>query len=148
MKLWRVILLLSLFLITNCRKPPPIQPTNIKHQWETLTNSTSFKILGYNYTNVTNNEFWNLLDLREIDSLYIEVNDDEVKLIEVEIVNGYPYYGWEKWKVIKDSNNIYLEKDQYLRYKVISVDEDELNLEGYHTFHQEHSRINIIWVRI
>lgn len=146
MKLWRVILLLSLFLVTNCRKHPPIQPTSIKHQWETLTNSTGFKILEYNYTNVTNNESWNLLNLREVDSLYIEVSDNEIELIEVEVVNGYSYYGWEKWKIIKDSNNVYLEKDQFLRYKVISINKNELNLEGFHLIHQEQSTINIIWV--
>ena len=100
MKWWKVILLLPLILMIKCRKPNPIQPTNITHQWETLMDSASFIILEYNYTNVTNNQSWNLLDLSEVDSLYIEVSNDKIELTRVEIVNEDSHYGWEHWDVI------------------------------------------------
>ena len=109
--------------------------------------SASFIILEYNYTNVTNNQSWNLLDLSEVDSLYIEISNDKMELTRVEIVNEDSHYGWEHWDVIKEDINVFLKRDQFLRYRVINISEGELNLEGYHTFHQELSRINILWVR-
>jgi hypothetical protein len=147
MKWWKVILLLPLILMIKCRKLNHTQPTNITHQWETLTDSASFIILKYNYTNVTNNQSWDLLDLSEVDSLYIEISNDEIKLTRVEIVNGDSHYGWEHWDVIKEDIGVFLKRDQFLRYKVINISEEELSLEGYHTFHQELSRINALWVR-
>lgn len=136
------ILVISLIFLA-CGKVEPVD--NIKQEAFRDLIGNEYNVTYWGFVDFETNETYNLLDSREIDSIYLKFNDDfTIDYTKVEIRYGQGYYGYKQYTYeFKDNDIVIIKIDKYTELELLQLEDLSLALIGEHRYHEQLQTYNI-----
>lgn len=136
------ILVISLITLA-CSKEPAI--SNEKQDAFQNLIGNEYNVTYWGFVDFETNETYNLLDSREIDSIYLKFNDDfTIDYTKVEIRFDQGYYGYKQYTYeFKDNDVVIIKTDKYTELELLQLEDLSLALIGEHRYHEQLQTYNI-----
>jgi len=134
MKYFFFFLLIFLF---SCKKE------NFKEDFSYFIGK-NFLVQSYQFKDLSTGERYDLLDNREIDTIYLIFRENSMYLGKVEnLMSGGFGLGVDKYLLEFKNNEIGINRDNYNEFFVVSFSKNLLTIEGRHILHNQKQRIEI-----
>lgn len=152
MKLISVVIL-SIFFIA-CSKQEDEQVFTPVEQTESLSINdligTTSRCVEWVFNDYETQEHYDMLDVNsESDSIYVHFGNEGLLVVHVQRVDNHSFYKWKYYKYHYDNNNeIYLIKDDFLRFKITEATRTRFSFEGTHQLHEQFQTVDVLYTKM
>ena len=146
-----LVWLISVVLLVSCTKDDlsSLEPQSDNFDFQQLIGSTS-RVVAWEFSDQTTKESYNLLEVNsECDSIYVHFGQEGLLIVKVHYKSDHSFYKWNYYPYEYNQNNdVFIVKDEMLRFRVINADDTRFNFEGRHQLHDQFQTIDIMYARM